>query len=171
LGRVTLLLISRIENEHYLKTDSVFLADLIKEIVDEASERYLDKNMAVTISIDNSIMIRNCNKQLLHILFLNIIGNAFKYSNKSGELKIFTQQEASGLGILFQDFGKGIDPDDLKFIFDRFKRFDQEKKDGIGLGLAIVKAIADVHNFKMSCSSERGKQTTFLIKIPDFYLS
>jgi signal transduction histidine kinase len=167
----SLLLISRIENEHYLKTDLVILSQLLTEIVGETRERYYGKDVTATIDIEPDLIIKNCNYQLLHTLFVNLIHNSFKYSDQKISLHISGQRDRSGLKIILTDNGKGILPEDLPHIFNRFKRFNKDKKDGSGLGLSIVKAIADLHQFKLSCESEKNNGTVFTIEIPADYLS
>ncbi|HQW23224.1 MAG TPA: ATP-binding protein, partial [Bacteroidia bacterium] len=66
-------------------------------------------------------------------------------------------------GILY---GDGISPNQLPFIFDRFKRFRPEDDMSYGLGLPIVKTIADFHGIKVIAQSTLNEGSTFTLKFP-----
>lgn len=96
-------------------------------------------------------------KQLLTIL----IDNAIKYSeNKS---KIFIRlEDKPRVKISVKDVGRGIDPEDLPHIFERFYRSDKARADtGSGLGLSIAQWIAEAHNIRIAVRSSPGKGSTF----------
>jgi signal transduction histidine kinase len=68
-----------------------------------------------------------------------------------------------------QDYGRGIAPEDLPSIFNRFYQGGERspgQHDGLGLGLSIAKAIVEQHGGAISASSEVGKGSTFTIKLP-----
>jgi two-component system, OmpR family, phosphate regulon sensor histidine kinase PhoR len=68
-----------------------------------------------------------------------------------------------------KDNGKGIPPEDLKRIFERFYRVDKSRNremGGTGLGLAIVKHILEGHKSKISVSSILGKGSVFSFELP-----
>ncbi|NGX38502.1 MAG: hypothetical protein K1000chlam2_01676, partial [Chlamydiae bacterium] len=71
--------------------------------------------------------------------------------------------------IRIQDQGKGIPPEDLEHIFERFYRVDKthsRRLGGAGLGLSIVKTIISKHDGTITATSELGKGTTFIITLP-----
>ena len=71
--------------------------------------------------------------------------------------------------ITVADVGAGIPPDKLDSIFDRFRQADQSLtrgRGGVGLGLYIVKSLVDAHNGTIEVSSEEGKGTSFVIRMP-----
>jgi signal transduction histidine kinase len=105
---------------------------------------------------------------LKRVLF-NILDNAVKYSDGTGEIIVSAFADDNGVTIRTQDFGAGISPQDLGKIFDKFFRgsgSSTKQKGGTGLGLAIAKGIMDAHNGKIWCNSEVGKGTTISIFLP-----
>ncbi|MEJ2740645.1 MAG: ATP-binding protein, partial [Dehalococcoidia bacterium] len=71
--------------------------------------------------------------------------------------------------ISFSDTGKGIPPDHLPHVFERFYRIDTSRsrsEGGVGLGLAIVKQIILAHGGQAWAESEPGKGSTFFIALP-----
>ena len=161
----TLLLISQIENEQFLKEDSISLAELIREVYDEISIRLQEKNISCVIHIPSEWELVGVNRFLLFNLFFNLINNAVKYNKERGEIKITGDK-------LFQveitDTGIGIGSEQLPHIFTRFKKFSQSlKHDSFGLGLPIVKSIADFHGIKIEVNSEPGVGSTFKLIFPE----
>jgi PAS domain S-box-containing protein len=100
-------------------------------------------------------------------VFTNLLDNAFKFSTKGGTITISTEETAREVMISIKDEGRGIDPDDLPFIFDIFHRGkDVGQKTGEGIGLATVKAIVEGHGGKVTVKSEPGKGSTFTVILP-----
>jgi two-component system sensor histidine kinase BaeS len=66
------------------------------------------------------------------------------------------------------DTGYGIPPEELPYIFERFRRVKQleDKASGTGLGLAITKALAEHHGGSITVWSERGKGSKFTVRLP-----
>lgn len=131
-----------------------------------------------------------------HILN-NLISNALKYTNKDGEVSVlaFLHKEGSSLEeeakevsyksknvlpsdignspcivVLVADNGIGIDEDNIKSIFSKFKQLDTKnkvpKKNGTGLGLVIAKAITEEHGGSIGVVSSAGVGSTFYFTIP-----
>jgi two-component system, OmpR family, sensor histidine kinase ArlS len=164
----TLLLISQIENEQFLKEDKISVDVLIHEVYDEISIRLQDKNISCKINIPHDWYLVTVNKFLLFNLFFNLINNAIKYNKEGGEIKITGVLQNKVLAVEITDSGIGISPEQLPHIFNRFKKFSQSlQQDSFGLGLPIVKSIADFHRIKIEVRSEPGSGSTFKIIFPN----
>jgi signal transduction histidine kinase len=163
----TLLLISQIENEQFLKEDKVSVADLLQDVYDEISIRLQDKNISYEMDVPNNWQFININKFLLFNLFFNLINNAIKYNNEGGYIKITATAGHDKFIISITDNGIGIPPEALPFIFNRFKKFRQSlQQDSFGLGLPIVKSIAAFHDIEVEVTSEKDKGSTFKLIFP-----
>ena len=163
----TLLLISQIENEQFLKEDNIPVSELIHEVHDEISIRFQEKNIHCEISLPAEWKLVQVNKFLLFNLFFNLINNAIKYNKEGGEIKISGITENKLLVIEITDTGIGISAEQLPRIFNRFKKFSQSlQQDSFGLGLPIVKSIADFHKIKIEVISELGIGSTFRLLFP-----
>lgn len=167
----TLLLISQIENEQFLKEDSISLASLLQEVYDEISIRLQDKNIHYEVLVPENWKLVNVNKFLLFNLFFNLINNAIKYNRENGEIKIEATQENNNFVVRIIDTGIGISAEDQPYIFNRFKKMRQSlQQDSFGLGLPIVQSIAGFHGIKIEVNSEKDKGSTFKLILPQFLI-
>jgi len=163
----TLLLISQIENEQFLKEDTVLLPEMLQELYDEISIRLQDKNISYEAEIPGNWRLMRVNKFLLFNLFFNLINNAIKYNKPDGAIIVIATQENNKFTVSIIDTGIGIGDDDLPYIFNRFKKIRQSlQQDSFGLGLPIVRSIAAFHNIKIVVTSEKGKGSTFKLVFP-----
>ena len=105
-------------------------------------------------------------EELLRIL----LDNAIKYSPPESSVTIDIKRKATKAIIAITNSGKGIPPEALPFIFDRFYRADtartESAKNGYGLGLAIAKKIVEIHNGDLSASSVVDGDTTLTVALP-----
>jgi len=167
----TLLLISQIENEQFLKEDKIPLSELLQEVHDEISIRLQDKNISYEAIVPENWMLVNVNKFLLFNLFFNLINNAVKYNRENGTIKIVAKEENGAYTVSIIDSGIGISTEDLPFIFNRFKKMRASlQQDSFGLGLPIVKSIAGFHEIKIEVESEKDKGSTFKLIFPAFLI-
>ncbi|TWR29665.1 sensor histidine kinase [Mucilaginibacter pallidiroseus] len=163
----TLLLISQIENDQFLKEDHIKVSDLLQDIYDEISIRLQDKNIQLDIIIHQDATFIRVNKFLLFNLLFNLVNNSIKYNVEDGTINITAQTTTKGYEISIADTGIGIPEAELPLIFNRFKKIKQSLlQDSFGLGLPIVKSIALFHEIGISVDSEQGKGSTFTLNIP-----
>lgn len=101
-------------------------------------------------------------------LFLNLIGNALKYSgDRTPEIEIGCTEKEKTFLFFAKDNGIGIDPKFFEKIFVIFQRLhNRNEYSGTGIGLAICKKIVDRHNGKIWLESESGKGSTFFVEFP-----
>lgn len=106
--------------------------------------------------------------QIVQVL-VNLLSNAIKFSPEGGKVTVEAEQVENTVEFRVSDQGRGIPPEFLESIFDRFKQVraeDGRVKRGTGLGLAICKAIIDAHNGEIGVRSEVGKGTSFWFRLP-----
>ena len=100
----------------------------------------------------------------------NLLMNAVKFTAKGGRVQVHLQRINSHVEIVVSDTGRGIDPDLLPFIFDRFRQADSSSTrahGGLGLGLALVKNLVELHGGSVVAQSAgEGKGATFIVKLP-----
>jgi two-component system sensor histidine kinase GlrK len=107
----------------------------------------------------------------LHQLLDNLIGNALKYTEAGGSVTVKVKAPAVAgalLEISITDTGCGIEPGNLRNIFDKFRRIDKGKDTtrGSGLGLAIARHIVKAHGGSIWVESQKGHGSTFYFSLP-----
>ncbi len=98
----------------------------------------------------------------------NFLTNAIQYNQPDGEVRVKLEAQ-SGLAVLtIADTGQGIAPENLPRVFERFYQADQSRTGAgnSGLGLAICKAIVEAHGGTIEVTSEVGKGSTFVVRLP-----
>ena len=107
----------------------------------------------------------------LRQLFLNLITNAIKYSQKGGEVELALTRRDGQVIFSVRDTGIGIAAAELPFIFERFWRSDRARsraaeRGGFGLGLAICQWIAQAHGGTLTAQSRLHRGSTFTVTLP-----
>lgn len=139
----SLLLLTRIENRQYVETETVQPHMLMREIVDELTEIYEDKNLAIDIAVHAPFTIQ-CNQTLMRILLTNLLKNAFVHTPAGGRLLINVTATTLELR------NSGHSPLDADRIFERFHRAQTTNKESVGLGLSIARSIAHASGLTLS---------------------
>lgn len=156
-----LLLISKIENEQFLKNEHADILTLINEVLEEIEDRAVQKGIRIIRNLHATADFGPANKALLFTMFFNLLNNAIKYNRENGSIEISSEIHHDTLIVKITDTGIGIESSQLDAIFERFKRLDKTNPDGYGLGLPIVKTIAQFHDIHLTVDSEPGKGTEF----------
>jgi signal transduction histidine kinase len=160
----SLLLISKVENNQFIKSDSISLKQAINEVYEELEHRLLMMNLKVDITLTEDFNFMG-NRSLVHILLSNILSNAIKYNVQSGTIKIYGGYQKENYFLSVEDTGQGMDQEEIKTAFTRFEKLRSDREDSYGLGLAIVKSIAAFHHIKISITSRKNKGTLVLLDL------
>jgi two-component system sensor histidine kinase/response regulator len=107
------------------------------------------------------------NREILMMLFSNLVDNAIKYNREGGKVHIRLEDEDGNIKAAVGDTGVGISGDDLPLIFEQFYRAKGgDRAQGSGLGLSISRKIAELHGGRIEVESEMGKGTVFTVRLP-----
>lgn len=161
----SLLLISKIENNQYEKSDNINLKRIIEDIYEDLEDRLIEKNITFQSRMQYSHHIK-ANETLVHILCANIISNAIKYNKRDGKVIISDSLDAAEYNLYIKDEGNGMLPDEIERAFRRYEKLGTTEADSHGLGLAIAKSISDFHNIKISIQSEKNDGTEVRLRFP-----
>ena len=139
----------------------------IKDIIDESI-----RNVEILCDLKNINIVVNgndgdkiiCDFKWQVEAITNILKNAVEHSKQNSKILINFKQNKIYSEIRIQDFGKGIDKEDLKHIFDRFYKGKNSENESIGIGLALAKSIIESNDGYVTVESEVNKGSTFIIK-------
>ena len=103
-------------------------------------------------------------------VFTNLVDNALKFTPPGGEVVLRAEAARGEMKFEVQDTGRGVPPEALKCIFDRFYQVDPSRpggeKHGAGLGLSIAHEIVQAHGGRIGVRSQVGQGTTFELTLP-----
>jgi signal transduction histidine kinase len=162
----SLLLISRIENEQFAKSDVVEVKSIAEEIRDEISHRLEDQDISFELKFEHPVSIRHVNHDLLFQLFYNLVNNAIRYNKHHGSIVMGDEYKNGVYSVFVKDTGIGIPREEIPTIFNRFKKANLSQTGGYGLGLSIVKSIANYHRITLEVASVVNNGTTFKAIFP-----
>lgn len=163
----SLLFIARAENPAVqINRESLAVAEQLEGIVEFYSPLAADCEITLQYSSPANLLCL-ADKHLLRRAIGNLIENAIKYSPPKSHIRVSAEPIDTGVRFTIADNGKGIPPQHLPHIFNRFYRVDADRSKetgGAGLGLAIVKTIATLHNGNVDIQSTPGQGTTVTIE-------
>lgn len=115
--------------------------------------------------------IVKADKNKINQVIYNLINNAINYTGDSKKVIVKVEEDKKEYVIKIIDFGKGIKPEELESIWDRYYKIEKKYKRnvvGTGLGLSIVKNILETHNFKYGVNSKLNEGSTFYFRIKKY---
>lgn len=155
-------------DEINLKLSRLDLSGILKDVIDTYEPMFSEKNIRVDRYIQNGVYMTG-DIDYLKRIFINILSNAFKYTNENGRVSIFLEEKQDKIRIKVEDTGIGIPEEDLKYIFERFYRSDLSRNrqtGGTGIGLTITKALVEAHKGTIKIDSQVGRGTDVIIELP-----
>ena len=167
---------ARIESGKIVLDETVCkITDLVDQVVSVYSKLMEEKGIAFTTEIAVRTEYYYGDAVKLSEIFLNIISNAYKYTDEGGSISLcvkelpYDKEDYIRLQTVVTDTGIGMSDEFLPKIFDEFSRehtSTENKIEGTGLGMPIVKKLVDFMDGTIEVQSELGKGTTFTVTIP-----
>lgn len=135
-------------------------ADQIEGMAGQAGVRIVVGRAEGRAMVDEDRMIQT---------LINLLGNAIKFSERGGEVRLEATQEGAQVHLRVSDDGRGIPADKLESVFERFQQVDSSdtrQKGGTGLGLTISRGIVEKHGGRIWAESELAVGTTVHVTLP-----
>jgi PAS domain S-box-containing protein len=147
----------------------VDLGNVLRAAVDVLTPMAVAKAIALEVQMEGVCRASGDADRLLQA-FWNVLQNAIKFTAKGGRVDVRLMRTDPGAELVVTDSGRGIRPDFLPFVFERFRQADSSTtraEGGLGLGLAITKHIVELHGGTVSARSRgEGHGATFTIALP-----
>lgn len=167
---------ARIESGKIVLNEVVCTAsDFLDQIDSVYSELMRQKKIAFTTNVDVKTLYYYGDKVKLSEIFLNLVSNAYKYTNEGGKISLSVQElpckkeDNIILKTVITDTGIGMSEEFLPEIFEEFSRehtTTENKIEGTGLGMPIVKRLVDFMDGTITVKSELNKGSTFTVILP-----
>ena len=148
-----------------LKMERVDISGLLGEIMERFAYLKETKNYCFITEVESELYTMADKVKIEQVLY-NLIGNAVNYTGEDNTVYVRLKKEGNGFRFDVRDTGKGIKPEEIKGIWDRYYRSSEVHKrpvQGTGLGLSIVKNILDKHGLQYGVESQLGKGSTFFV--------
>ncbi|HZS47900.1 MAG TPA: ATP-binding protein [Blastocatellia bacterium] len=153
-----------------IESNLLDISSIIEAAVDTVRPGAEAKGVDLVLSLNcasNQVM-GDANR--LQQVIWNLLSNAIKFTQSGGRVEVVLQQLESDLEIRVSDNGRGIVPEFLPYVFDRFRQADSSltrRYGGLGLGLSIVRHLVELHGGSVRANSAgEGAGATFTVRLP-----
>lgn len=150
---------ARADSTKNMLLEPVNLKILLQDVVRQAKLLSEDRQISLDVPDDLSVM---ATKDALKQVMLILVDNAIKHSQL--DIVLEAQRVEDEVEIRVIDHGKGLSPEELTHVFERFYRADRLSGNGFGLGLSIAKGLVENMNGQISMASEIGVGTTVMLR-------
>jgi signal transduction histidine kinase len=157
----------RLEEGHLpLEVRQEDTAALMMEAVDSVRTLAEAHKLHVTLDVPDELPPVRCDRTRVLQVLGNLLGNAVKFTEPGGHLTVVARAEEQEVSFHVRDTGKGIPPEQLPFVFDRYWQAKDSASRGTGLGLAIAKGLVQAHGGRIWAESTPGQGSTFCFSLP-----
>ncbi len=141
---------------------------ILTESVLQGFKTKLDEKKITSQLVGNEVFVCADRGRIGQVI-ANLLSNAVKYTDENGKITVTVSKEDDKALLVVEDTGIGISEEDRTRVFERFYRTDKSrtrKTGGAGIGLSISKAIVLAHGGSISCDSEPGVGSRFIVLLP-----
>lgn len=162
-----ILLLTKFENQQMVTDKTEFYLDeQLRSCILLLEKEWTRKKLE--LDLDLSEIKYFSNEEMLSHVWLNILGNAIKFTPEGGTVSVKCYSDSANITVKIIDNGIGMDDNTRKHIFDKFYQGDVSHTcTGNGLGLPLAKRVVTLCGGKISVKSQTGKGTTFIVRLPD----
>ena len=147
----------------------VELANVIEAAIESVRPAAAARGIELVPVLEGPAAIAGDPERLQQVLW-NLLSNAIKFTPEGGRIEVRLRPGAEQVGIEVTDSGKGIDPEFLPYVFDRFRQADSSSTrahGGLGIGLALVRHLVELHGGSVEARSRgAGTGSTFALELP-----
>ena len=162
-----LFLVAKLESgDVQYDQDAVDLKELCETVLRDLSGEAEEKKIVLAGKICREPAETWGDAWRLQQALVNLVENALFYTPPNGEVTLSLCREADWCVLAVADTGKGITPEELQRVFERYYRAQSRDQHSTGLGLSIVKEIVEAHRGSVSVVSVKGEGTCFTMKLP-----
>ena len=148
----------------------VDLASVVEAVIDSLRPTAEAREIRLQPMLDPQAGPVSGDTDRLQQVVWNLVSNAIKFTPRGGRVQVMLARVNSHVEITVSDSGKGISPEFLPHVFDRFRQADgttTRRQGGLGLGLSIVRQLVELHGGTVGVESEgEGLGATFIVQLP-----
>lgn len=151
------------DNKIKLNIQEINISMLLANIYD--TYHHINNKLHLDLIMEDDLMV-NCDPNRIEQVIKNFINNAINYGNDQ-RVELICRKIDDKIMVAVKDYGKGIDPQDLPYIWDRYYKVDKthvRSNIGSGIGLSIAKEILQLHNIEYGVDSKVNQGSIFYFK-------
>ncbi|MCK5357704.1 MAG: HAMP domain-containing histidine kinase, partial [Elusimicrobiales bacterium] len=148
-----------------IKIEKFSVEDMAERVIDLMESLGQRKRIKFLVASDGDMEYEG-DSGLIERVFINLIGNAIKFTPEDGTITLGFKDDGKNLVAYVQDTGDGIPSEYVEKIFDKFEQVKGQSAGGTGLGLTISKYVAEAHLGRIWAESEMGKGAKFIFSLP-----
>jgi PAS domain S-box-containing protein len=153
-----------------IDVDVIPPARAVRSAIEVVATQAQNKNVAIHLEVDDNDAYILADESRLQQVVWNLLSNAIKFTPAGGRIDVRARPVGETFEIAVTDTGRGISPEFLPQIFERFSQQESgagKSFAGLGIGLTIVKHLVDIHHGTIDVRSEGvGKGATFVVSLP-----
>jgi signal transduction histidine kinase len=152
-----------------LLPETFVLRAAIDEACAVATNAASDKSIHLLVDVAADIAEVTLDRHKFMQILYNLLSNAFKFSNKDGQVELGAYRQGDTLRLDVRDSGVGIRAEDLPKLFAEFQQLDSgaaRRQQGTGLGLALTRRLAELHGGSVHVESTAGVGSCFTVILP-----
>lgn len=160
------LLLSKLENQTIVTDQTTYrLDEQLRKCILLLEKQWSQKDLELDLELDELPFYGN--EEMLQHVWVNLLGNAIKFSPQGGTLRVTLHREGGDAVAAVRDAGPGMDEATRRRIFEKFYQGDTaHAAEGNGLGLSLVKRIVDLCQGSVEVDSAPGEGSTFTVRLP-----
>lgn len=146
----------------------VEIGNILESCIDKLAYRLSEKEIEITQSVPEDLIFPS-DAQKFEAVLINLLANAVEFNHSGGLISVEIEETSSGLTVVVNDNGPGINPVDQEVVFDRFKQLDvgsTKEHRGHGLGLSICWSLAELLGGTLDLDSQLDKGSRFVLTLP-----
>lgn len=161
-----ILKLNRLENQKiFPQRDEFDLGEQLCECLLQYETVWEEADIGIETQIDDGVIVK-ADRELLGLVWNNLLSNAFKFTPSGGKVSVTLSQEENCAVVRVCDTGCGISAEVGAHMFEKFYQGDTSRSvQGNGLGLALVKRVIDILCGEIDVESTPGKGSAFTVKI------
>ena len=161
-----LFLVAKLENaEDIFDMDDTDVSGALERIVDDARPTAQSEGITLLYEGETACVVWGDAFRLSQA-FQNLVDNALRHTGRGGTIRVAVCREGDCCVVRVADNGRGIAPDQLETIFERYYHCDRRDTHSSGLGLSIAKKIVEAHRGSIQAQSAAGRGSTFTVRLP-----
>jgi len=139
----------------------------VRQVVEEVANGLLPlaRERGIGLEVAGNSAPLTADRSKLRRAIENLVSNAIKFTDDQGRVSVEVTPNANTVEVAIRDTGHGIPQDEVPRLFERFYR-GSARKPGTGLGLSIARNLIRLHGGEITVSSEVGRGSVFLMRLP-----